>query len=156
MIFRKAILSDLKEMQELFVETIRSVCKKDYNPEQIEVWVSGAKITQRWIDVVNSQFVLLAIIEDTIVGYGTIKDGNYIDFFFIHKNFQRQGIADKIFSQLELEARKENSKLITADVSITAKPYFEKKGFIVKSEQKNIIAAVEIINYKMEKTIDYK
>lgn len=153
--FRKATISDLAEMQELFVQTIRSVCKNDYNPAQIEAWTSGAKITQRWIDVVEKQFVLLAIIQDKISGFGTLKDNNYIDFFFIHKDFQRQGIANKIFTELELEAKKHHSKIITSDVSITAKPFFEKKGFVVKIEQKNMVKGVEIINYKMEKEIKY-
>ncbi|KAF2334287.1 GNAT family N-acetyltransferase [Flavobacterium daemonense] len=151
--FKKATISDLPEMKELFIQTIQSVCKNDYNPEQINVWVSGAKITQRWIDVVEKQFVLLAIIENKIAGFGTLKDGNYIDFFFIHKDFQRQGIANKIFAELELEAKKHHSKIITSDVSITAKPFFEKKGFVVKAEQKNIVQDVEIINYKMEKEL---
>ncbi|KAF2508074.1 GNAT family N-acetyltransferase [Flavobacterium zhairuonense] len=150
---RKATISDLPEMKQLFIQTIQSVCKKDYNSDQIKVWVSGAENTQRWIDVIEKQFVLLAILENKIVGYGTLKEGNYIDFFFIHKDFQRQGIANKIFTKLELEAKNDLSKTITSDVSITAKPFFEKKGFIVKAEQKNLIKGVEIINYKMEKEL---
>lgn len=149
--FRKATISDLNEIQELFVQTIKSVCKNDYNPDQINAWVSGVKITERWIDVIEKQFVLLAIIEEQIVGYGTLKDNNYIDFFFIHKDFQRQGIAQKIFNELELEAKNHDSKIITSDVSITAKGFFVKNGFFVKTEQKNMVKGVEIINYKMEK-----
>lgn len=151
MIFRKAKKSDLPEMQELFIQTIQSICKNDYNPEQINAWVSGAKNTQRWIDVIEKQFVLLAIIEEQIVGFGTLKDSNYIDFFFIHKDFQRQGIAQSILSKLELEVKNQHSKIITSDVSITAKSFFEKNGFFVKAEQKNILKGVEIINYKMQK-----
>lgn len=151
MIFRKATTLDLQEMQQLYVETIQSVCKNDYNPAQIEAWISGVKNKERWIEVIEIQFVLLAIIQDKIVGFGTLKDGNYIDFFYIHKDFQRQGIADKILTELELEAIKQHSKIITSDVSITAKPFFKKKGFIVKAKQKNIRLGVELINYKMEK-----
>jgi putative acetyltransferase len=150
---RKATISDLKEMQELFIETIKHVCKNDYNSAQIDIWISGVKNTERWIDVINTQFVLLAIIQDKITGFGTLKEGNYIDFFYIHKDFQRQGIADKLLTELELEAKKQHTKTITSDISITAKPFFEKKGFIVKAEQKNIRLGVELINYKMEKEL---
>lgn len=151
--FRKATISDLKEMQEMYIETIKWVCKSDYNPLQINAWISGLDDTERWLKVIHSQFVLLAINDTKIVGYGTLKDGNYIDFFCVHKDFQRQKIADNLFNQLETEAIKEHSKTITADVSITAKPFFEKKGFITKSEQKNIRLGVELINYKMEKEL---
>lgn len=151
--FRKATLSDLKEMQELYVNTIRFVCQKEYNPQQIDVWISGINNTDRWIEVIRTQFVLLALIENKIVGYGTLKEANYIDFFYIHKDFQRQGIAAAILTRLEFEAQKRNSKTITSDISITAKPFFEKKGFIAKAEQKNIKEGVELINYKMEKNL---
>lgn len=153
MIFRQAVISDLEEMQKMYIETIKSVCKNDYNTAQIEAWISGVKNTERWIAVIETQFVLLAIIKNQIAGFGTLKDGNYIDFFYIHKDFQRQGIADKLLTELELEAQKQYSKIITSDISITAKPFFEKKGFIVKAEQKNIRLDVELINYKMEKQL---
>lgn len=154
MTFKNATISDLKEMQELYIETIKHVCKNDYNSAQIDVWISGVRNTERWVAVINTQFVLLAIIEDQIVGFGTLKDGNYIDFFYIHKDFQRQGIADRLLTELQLEAKKANSKVITSDVSITARPFFEKKGFIVKAEQRNIRFGIELINYKMEKNLE--
>lgn len=153
MIFKKAKISDLAEMQQLYIETIQSVCKNDYNTAQIEAWISGVKNTERWVEVINKQLVLLAIINHQIAGFGTLKDGNYIDFFYIHKDFQRQGIADKLLTELELEAKKQHSKMITSDISITAKPFFEKKGYIVKAEQKNRVNDVEIINYKMKKEL---
>lgn len=154
MTFKNATISDLKEMQELYIETIKHVCKNDYNSAQIDVWISGVKNTERWVVVINTQFVLLAIIEDQIVGFGTLKDGNYIDFFYIHKDFQRQGIADRLLTELQLEAKKQHSEVITSDVSITARPFFEKKGFIVKAEQRNIRFGIELINYKMEKKLE--
>lgn len=152
--FKKATISDLKEMQEMYIETIKWVCKNDYNPLQINAWISGLNDTERWLKVIHEQFVLLACIDNKIVGYGTLKDGNYIDFFCVHKDFQRQRIADKIFNQLEIEARKEHSNEISADVSITAKPFFEKKGFITIARQKNIRLGFELINYKMKKSLE--
>ena len=95
----------------------------------------------------------MAIIQDQIVGFGTLKNSNYIDFFYIHKDFQRRGIANKLLTELELEAKNQQTKIITSDISITAKPFFEKKGFVVKTEQKNIRLDVELINYKMEKQL---
>lgn len=152
--FRKATILDLAEMQEMYIETIKWVCKNDYTPLQIDAWVSGLNNTERWLKLIHEQYVLLATIKDQIVGYGTLKNGNYIDFFCVHKDFQRQGIADKVFNELEHEAIKENSKTITADISITAKPFFEKKGFVVKAKQKNMRLGVELVNYKMEKELE--
>ena len=88
MIFRNATISDLNEMQELYIETIQLVCKNDYNPDQINAWISGVKNTNRWIEVIETQFVLLAIIEAKIVGFGTLKTEIILISFIFTKIFR--------------------------------------------------------------------
>ena len=150
---RFALLSDLPKMQKLYAETIQAVCINDYSQQQIDVWKTTAENTERWTNVVNEQLAVVAEKNHKLIGFGTLRDGNYIDFFYIHKDFQGQGIADKILSQLETHALKSGNFNLTSDVSITAKPFFEKKGFLVVKEQKNLRKGVELINYKMSKTL---
>ena len=140
-------------MQKLYVDTIKAVCINDYNSEQIAVWTSSVENAERWDKVLKNQLVIVAEKNNKMVGYGTLDNGNYIDFFYIHKDFQRQGIADHILQQIESQARKRGHLILSSDVSITAKPFFEKKGFKVLKEQKNIKKGVELINYKMEKVL---
>ncbi|WP_276345897.1 GNAT family N-acetyltransferase [Daejeonella sp. JGW-45] len=151
--FRIANFSDLPEMQQLFVDTVRAICRKDYNDEQIQAWISGVKDTQRWRQRLDEQHVLLALTGDQITAFGTIKDGNYIDMFFVHKDFQGQGIAGKIYSELEDKARELNSDYIDSKVSITARPFFEKMGFLVLAEQTVKRMGVELVNYRMRKMV---
>jgi len=145
--------TDLREMQQLFVDTVSIVCSKDYNEDQIQAWTSGTSNTQRWLDRFDEQYVLLAIIDDQIVGFGTIEDGNYIDMFFVHKDFQGLGIASGIYQQLEDKAKELGSEYITSDVSITAKPFFEKMDFKIVTEQKAERMGVELVNYRMRKKL---
>lgn len=144
--------SDLPEMQHLYVETIKNVCNKDYDAAQIAVWTSSVENTERWHNVLRQQIVIIAEKNNKMVGYGTLKD-NYIDFFYIHKDFQRQGIADKILTQIETQAQKMGHSSLSSDVSITARPFFEKRGFSVLKEQQNIRKGIELINYKMGKQL---
>ncbi len=151
--FRTAHTADLHEMQQLFVDTVTNVCSKDYTEEQIQVWTSGVADNRRWLDRFDEQFVLLATIDDQIVGFGTIKDANYIDMFFVHKDFQGMGVAREIYRRLEDKAHELKSDYITSDVSITAKPFFEKRGFVVVQEQKVERMGVELGNYGMRKKL---
>lgn len=151
--FRTAAISDLAEMQQLYSQTIRSVCHNDYDASQIEAWTSGIANTQRWMDMIQNQYVQLAIINDKIAGFATLLNGNYIDFFYIHKDFQGQNIATKLLANLEEEARRNQAEKITSDISITAKPFFTKKGFVTIVEQQNMRHNVILINYKMEKLL---
>jgi len=151
---RIALASDLTDLQKIYVETIEEICSLDYSQAQIDVWKSTVENTGRWAAVMNDQLVVVAEKNNKIVGFGTLRDGNYIDFFYIHKNFQRQGIAHNILSQLETHAKKSGNFNITSDVSITALPFFEKKGFVILKEQKNLRKGIELINYKMEKVLE--
>ena len=55
----------------------------------------------------------------------------YLDYLFFHHNYQKQAIARAICDQLEEVIQGD----ITTYASITAKPFFEKRGYIVVKEQ---------------------
>lgn len=142
---------DLREMQEMFVETIRAICREDYTPEQIRAWTSAAGNIKRWTDKLKSQYFLIAEHGNKIVGYASLENNDYLDFLYVHKDYQRQGIAHRLYAEIEKEALKRKATVLRSDVSITAKPFFEKKGFIALEPQTHIVAGVEIVNYKMVK-----
>jgi putative acetyltransferase len=124
---RPALINDLKEIQTLFVETIETVCKNDYLPEQIKVWTSSIEHTKRWTDRLQSQYFLIALIDNKIIGYSSLQDEDYLDFLYIHNAFQRQGIANRLYNEIKIEAITRGSTILNSYVSITAIPFFEKK-----------------------------
>lgn len=150
---RKAVLSDLPEMKELFRGTIMEVCASEYDADQRAIWASSSEKTERWNGLITEQFVLLAVKGDVIVGFGSLLNGNYLDFMYVHKDYQRQGIADLLLTALEEEAKRQKTQVITSDISKTARPFFEKKGYLVLAEQQNQRGDLVLINYKMEKKL---
>lgn len=138
-------------MKQLFVDTIHSVCKDQYNESQLSAWSSSSQNDQRWQELISTQYVLIAELNDKIVGFASLKDGNYIDFFYVHKDFQRKGIAKELLLRIESEAASYGTLVLTSDVSMTAKPFFEKNGFLVVKVQENLRKDVVLINYKMMK-----
>ena len=153
MIIRKGQIEDMSEMQLMFVDTITSVCSADYDIQQIKVWTSSIENVQRWNDILTEQFVLIAQEEGRIVGFATLRDGNYLDLLYVHKDYQRQGIAHKLYYEIENEAMSSGQTELTSDVSITAKPFFEKAGFQVINQQTVIRQGVEFTNFKMMKEL---
>lgn len=63
-----------------------------------------------------------------------------------------------IGKEIVIFRRANNSDIdrIFSEVSITAKPFFEKQRFIVLSEQTILRKGVELTNYKMEKRLILK
>lgn len=148
---RKALPEDLEEIQNLYVNTIENICIKDYNQNQINVWTSSIAEKEKWINKLKNQYFLIAEIENKIVGFGSLANGDYLDFLYVHKDFQGIGIASKLCEELEIESQRQTSSAIFSFVSISARPFFEKRGFKVVEERKNIIQGIEIINFKMVK-----
>lgn len=156
-IIREGQLDDLSELQKLFVDTVTAICKTDYDNDQIEAWISDTKNNEsreRWQNVLTKQFVLVAQHENKIVGFATLDKGSYIDFFYVHKDYQRQGIANKLYTDIENESKRQQQTILTSDVSKTARPFFEKQGFKVIAEQIVNKKDINLINYKMKKTLD--
>lgn len=150
-ILREGSQYDLSEMIQLFQDTIMTVCKADYNTDQLNAWKSGAENRERWDSVIREQYIIIAEAENKIAGFCTLDQGNYIDLLFVHKDYQHQGIASQLYKPIEKEAFRQNQKFITANVSKTAKPFFESKGFKVIQEQTVTVKGIELTNYKMEK-----
>ncbi|CAH0277024.1 GNAT family N-acetyltransferase [Chryseobacterium sp. WG14] len=153
MIIRKGNTGDLTDMKLLFAETITYVCKDDYTNEQLEVWKSGVENEERWQKVMEEQLILVALHGDKTVGFCTLNQGNYIDLLFVHKDYQHRGIAQALYTQIEQEAIQQEESKLSADVSKTAKPFFEKMGFKVNAEQTVTVKGIDLINYKMSKSL---
>jgi putative acetyltransferase len=101
----------------------------------------------------TTQYFLVAELENKIVGYASLENNDYLDFLYVHKDYQRQGIADRLYAEIEKEAIKRKATFLRSDVSETARRFFEKKGFKTIAPQTNIIKDVAIINYGMSKTL---
>jgi putative acetyltransferase len=146
-------LNDLKCVKKLFFDTITFICQKDYNIDQIKAWRSAVENIDRWESLIKNQYFIVAKYNEQIVGFASLDNGNYIDVLFVHKDFQRKGIAQKLYNELEQQAVLNNNLKITSDVSKTAKKFFERNGFFEVAVQIQVRKNVEIINFKMKKEI---
>ena len=102
-------------------------------------------------DFFLSLYTIVAVKRGKIAGYGNIDDTGYLDHLYIHSDFQGQGIATAICQELERYAFSQHAPKITVHASITARPFFEKRGYRVLREQQVERQGVLLTNYEMEK-----
>lgn len=145
---RKYQSSDCNEIAELFYHTVHTVNAKDYSKEQLDVWAAGRIDLKKWDQSFCEHYSVVAVDDRRIVGFGDIDKTGYLDRLYVHKNYQRQGIASAICDALE-QAVKERT--IITHASITAKPFFEQRGYKVVKEQQIVRNGIPLINYLMEK-----
>lgn len=137
MIIREYSSADCGEIAELFYNTVHTVNAADYTKEQLDAWDRSFR----------EHFSLVALEGSTIVGFGDIDKTAYLDRLYVHAHHQREGIAAAICDRLE-EAVQGN---ILVHASITARPFFEKRGYRVIKEQKVERQGVLLTNFVMEK-----
>lgn len=147
MFIRKYESTDCKELAELFYNTVHTINVKDYTKEQLDAWASGQVDLEKWDQSFQEHFTVVAVENGIIVGFGDIDTTGYFDRLYIHKNNQRKGIATAICDQLESKVQ---GKIVT-HASVTAKPFFEKRGYKVLKEQQVVRKEIFLKNYVMEK-----
>ena len=148
MIIREYEETDCKYLTELFYDTVESVNAKDYTEEQLNAWATGSVNLKEWNKSLLEHFTVVAVEDNIIVGFGDIDKMGYLDRLYVHKDYQNRGIATAICNELEHAA---NKVTITTYASITAKSFFEKRGYKVIKEQHVKRKGVLLTNYLMEK-----
>lgn len=147
MIVRRYQPCDCKEITEMFYATIHTVNSKDYTKEQLSAWATGNVDMEQWNRSLQEHFSFVAVEDEIIVGFGDIDATGYLNRLYVHKDFQRKGIATALCDELERAV----SGTITTHASITAKPFFENRGYKVITRQQVYRQNVLLTNYIMEK-----
>ena len=145
---------DIPEMQALFRTTVLAVNSKGYTKEEVEDWASCGDSVEHWKELLAKNDYIGAFDgQGRIVGFSSMNTEGYLHSMFVHKNWQRRGIATLLLSEVEKMARGYGVHQINVEVSITARPFFEKRGYKVAKEQKARANRLLLTNYVMEKIV---
>ncbi|OQB20509.1 MAG: putative N-acetyltransferase YafP [Firmicutes bacterium ADurb.Bin182] len=142
---------DCTSMAKLFYDTVHTVNAADYTSEQLNAWANGSVDLQAWNRSFLAHNTLIAEINGEIAGFADMDDTGLLDKLYVHKDFQRRGIASALINELERRARKAGLFSFETHASITAKAFFENQGYSVEAENKVIRNGVTLMNYRMVK-----
>ncbi|KEI77994.1 acetyltransferase [Clostridium botulinum A2 117] len=128
-------LEDCREIVELFYNTVHSINSRDYNSAQLDVWAPKEIDIDSWDKSFSQHYSIVAEESDVIIGFGDLDATGYLDRLYVHKDYQGIGVATTIASELENYAQENHISIVTTNASITAKPFFKKRGYEVVKEQ---------------------
>ena len=143
--------SDCAIMAKLFYDTVHTVNAKDYTNEQLNAWATGSVDLEAWHRRFSENDTLIAEINRQIAGFANMSKTGYVDMLYVHRDFQRRGVATALINELERRAQKNGLSGFETYASITARPFFEKHGYTVEKENTVITNGVKLLNYKMVK-----
>ena len=146
--------SDVEEIVSLFYGTVHSVNLRDYTQAELNAWAPREEKELKinaWSISLSQNISFVAKVDDQVVGFADLTYDGHLDRLYVHKDYQGQGIASTLVDKLESEAKKLNLFEIDTEASITAKPFFEHKGFNLVCSQTVKRKGVNLTNYKMIK-----
>ena len=145
---------DADALLDIFYEAIHRVCSRDYSPEQIEAWArTGGKDYAKWARRCERKLPWVAEIAGRPVAFAELDPDGHIDCFYGHPDWHRKGVGSALMARVEQEARARGIGRLYAEVSITARPFFEKAGFRFLADHDAEIRGVKLRNFRMEKRL---
>lgn len=146
--------ADASALAAIYFNTIHNINSKDYSPEQINAWAPVSSLeTDGWMRKWQKLIPIVATIDNKVVGFAELESNGHIDCFYCHHEYQGCGVGSALLNEVENSARKNKLNKLFAEVSITARPFFEAKGFTVKKQQAVVFREVEFTNFVMEKLL---
>jgi GNAT superfamily N-acetyltransferase len=148
---RAANLQDAEAMASLFHQTIREVNRRDYRPEQIDAWAGPTPEPAKWRARLQNKQTFVACLDGKMVGFAEFEADGHVDAVYVHHQHQGAGIASRLLERIEQEAAQTGVVRLYTEASITARPFFEARGFVVLQPQDVEFRGAMFRNYRMEK-----
>jgi len=143
--------SDLEGVITVFQRAVRETASQDYNPAQIAAWAQADR--DSWQKRLLDSHCWVATIEDTIVGFGNVELDGHLDLMFTHPDYLRTGVASALLQKLEHSVIAMALPVIFTEASITAKPFFSRRGYQLLAAQQVQVRGQNFINYRMSKSL---
>lgn len=141
---------DAPALLALFKDTIRRVNSRDYDPGQVAAWASDDIDPSAWARRFEGRFVVVA---EGPSGFAELEPDGHIDRFYVAADHQRMGVGRAMLDALVAEARRRGLGRLHVEASITARPFFESRGFATLARQVVECRGAELTNYRMERVL---
>ena len=136
--------ADLPAILDLFRNTVHTVCARDYTRSQLDAWAPAELDAAAWDASLLAHRTLVAAENGMIIGFADLGPDGYLDRLYVHRDWQGRGVASALCDALP-DAR-------STHASLTARPFFEKRGWRVVKEQQVERRGVRLTNFVMEKS----
>ena len=146
---REYAAHDLSAIIDLIGRSVRELASRDYTSAQISAWWPERPDVGAWERRLATGTTFVAVREGRVVGVLRMETSEHIDLLFVHPAFARQGVARALHDRAMRWAIDAGASRLTAHVSITARPFFDRMGFRVVAPQTVERHGVHLRNFRM-------
>ena len=144
---------DCQALAGIFQRAVREIARKDYSPAQVAAWAPDERDIEAFAVRRAAKPTFVAEYDGQMAGFTDLDGDGHIDMFYVNPDFQRRGVASALLRFLVARGGSERRKRLFGEVSITARPVFERHGFKVLAYQTVETNGHALGNYRMEKLL---
>ena len=127
--------TDLARVMEIYTASIRSLAASYYSPEQIAAWAPVPPDAARWQERLCGLHIIVVESDSLLAGFASYTRDGYLDHLFTHPEFARRGVATRLYRRVESALRAAGAPRVTTLASLAGRPFFDRHGFQLDSEE---------------------
>jgi putative acetyltransferase len=150
---RPFLAADTPILAAIFVAAIEELTGEDYSEAQQQAWASAADDEEQFGKRLASELTLIATLQNSPVGFASLKGADHIDLLYVHPGAAGQGVASLLCEALEKLAAGRGAKKLTVDASDNAEGFFLKRGYIAMQRNTVTVNGEWLANTTMQKSL---
>ena len=150
---RPFLATDTPVLAAIFVASVEELTGDDYSEAQQQAWASAADDEEQFGKRLASELTLIATLQNSPVGFASLKGTDQIDMLYVHPGVVGQGVASMLCDALEKLAGSRGAKSLSVDASDNAQEFFSKRGYVGKQRNTVTVNGEWLANTTMQKTL---
>jgi putative acetyltransferase len=150
---RPFLAADTPVLAAIFAAAIEELTGEDYSEAQQQAWASAADDEEEFGKTLAGELTLIATLQNSPVGFASLKGADHIDMLYVHPGATEQGVASMLCEALEKLAAGRGAKSLTVDVSDNAEGFFAKRGYVAKQRNTVTVNGEWLANTTMQKSL---
>ncbi len=150
---RPFLAADTPMLAAIFVASIEELTGDDYSEAQQQAWASAADDEEQFGQRLAAELTLIATLQNSPVGFASLKGTDHIDMLYVHPGAVGQGVASMLCDALEKLAGSRGAKSLSVDASDNAQEFFSKRGYVGKQRNTVTVNGEWLANTTMQKTL---
>jgi putative acetyltransferase len=150
---RPFLAEDTPVLAAIFAASVEQLTGDDYSEAQQEAWASIADDEEQFGRRLASGLTLIATLQNSPVGFASLKGPDHIDMLYVHPSAVGQGVGSMLSDALEKLAGARGAKALTVDASDNALEFFAKRSYAAKQRNTVTINGEWLANTTMQKTL---
>jgi putative acetyltransferase len=149
---RPFLAADTPVLAAIFAAAIEELTGEDYSEAQQQAWASAAD-DEEFGKRLAGELTLIATLQNSPVGFASLKGADHIDMLYVHPGATGQGVASMLCEALEKLAAGRGAKSLTVDASDNAEAFFAKRGYVAKQRNTVTVNGEWLANTTMQKSL---